>query len=122
MPNRIVVLSSIAAIGAIASPAAAQAQASGPAAPAAGKAILPVGYQIPLEPAAQPALVGPRNAVAVAPRRDSAPVPANAPRKKFEPQWSREIGTNGPSVELAALGGGRSNAPSLVHFAFSWDF
>lgn len=83
---------------------------------------LSAGYEIPHGKTALPAVVGPRNTAAPAARSTAAPAPAAAPRRKFEPQWSREIGANGPSVELAALGGGRSDAPSLVHFAFSWSF
>ncbi|WP_338466036.1 hypothetical protein RXV95_10680 [Novosphingobium sp. ZN18A2] len=49
-----------------------------------------------------------------------APQPAFDDRPR--PQWEHRFDATGPSIELGALGFGRPGTPSLVHFAFAWDF
>ncbi|MDE2562042.1 MAG: hypothetical protein KGL48_07310 [Sphingomonadales bacterium] len=122
MPKPTDLLQRMSAMAVLACPATALAQAPGAVPPASGQAMLDVGYQIPRERTAAPALVGPQSMAAPSARPGRTRAAAEAPRRKFEPEWSREIGSHGPSVELAALGGGRADAPSLVHFAFSWNF
>jgi len=122
MPKPFELLSCATAVACLGCPPAVQAQTPGAAPQATGETILKVGYKITPEAAARPAPIGPHNVAAAAAKPVLPPDAAPAAARKFEPQWVHEIGARGPSVELAALGAGRPDTPSLVHFAFSWNF
>ncbi|WP_041558426.1 hypothetical protein [Novosphingobium sp. PP1Y] len=37
-------------------------------------------------------------------------------------QWAYKPDSEGPSIEVAALGAGRKGTPRLAHLALGWDF